>query len=65
MAQQQHRTCAAPRIPQAKFDAAAAFATEKLLSLTNDEKLELYGLFKQAKEGDVSIGGRHGAAGVG
>ncbi|GFR46718.1 hypothetical protein Agub_g8341 [Astrephomene gubernaculifera] len=40
---------------QEDFDAAAKEATEKLPdSVTNDEKLELYALFKQANEGDCS-----------
>ncbi|PNH03661.1 putative acyl-CoA-binding protein [Tetrabaena socialis] len=41
---------------QEDFDVAAKEASEKLPdTLTNDEKLELYALFKQAKEGDCSI----------
>ncbi|KAG2483937.1 hypothetical protein HYH03_017257 [Edaphochlamys debaryana] len=40
---------------QEEFDAAAKEATDTLPdSVTNDERLELYGLFKQAKEGDCN-----------
>eukprot|EP00201_Polytomella_parva_P016227 CAMPEP_0175052636 /NCGR_PEP_ID=MMETSP0052_2-20121109/8469_1 /TAXON_ID=51329 ORGANISM="Polytomella parva, Strain SAG 63-3" /NCGR_SAMPLE_ID=MMETSP0052_2 /ASSEMBLY_ACC=CAM_ASM_000194 /LENGTH=91 /DNA_ID=CAMNT_0016317061 /DNA_START=36 /DNA_END=311 /DNA_ORIENTATION=+ len=37
------------------FAAAAEFATKSLpTSMSNDDKLELYALFKQSKEGDCS-----------
>ncbi|KAG2425684.1 hypothetical protein HXX76_013526 [Chlamydomonas incerta] len=40
---------------QEDFDAAAKEATDNLPNtLSNDEKLELYALFKQAKEGDCN-----------
>ncbi|GIM09822.1 hypothetical protein Vretimale_13558 [Volvox reticuliferus] len=40
---------------QEDFEAAAAEATSSLPdTLSNEEKLELYALFKQAKEGDCN-----------
>lgn len=39
---------------QEDFEAAAQEATKLPSGVTNDEKLQLYGLFKQAKEGDCS-----------
>lgn len=39
---------------RAAFDAVAADALSSDISLSNDEKLELYGLFKQAVEGDIT-----------
>lgn len=42
---------------QEDFDAAANEAAHNLPdTLSNDEKLELYALFKQAKEGDCNTG---------
>lgn len=43
---------------QEDFDAAAALAGKIATAsgITNDEKLEMYSLFKQASEGDCSTG---------
>lgn len=38
------------------FELAAESAKELPASVSNEDKLKLYGLFKQAKEGDVSTG---------
>ncbi len=43
---------------QADFDAATALAGKIATAsgITNDEKLEMYSLFKQASEGDCATG---------
>jgi acyl-CoA-binding protein len=43
---------------QEDFDAAAALAGKIATAsgITNDEKLEMYSLFKQASEGDCTTG---------
>eukprot|EP00955_Chlamydomonas_euryale_P064159 358866-Chlamydomonas_euryale.AAC.6 len=50
--------CPCPLRLQEDFDAAAAAAKELPGSIANDDKLALYGLFKQATVGDVNTGAR-------
>lgn len=47
----------APMLPQQEdFEKAAEEAKQLPSSVTNDEKLELYALFKQATHGDCDTG---------